>query len=72
MAKEKISEEQKVNHILGSFEDHHVADWASTQTAVLTAMKFTDFMKNLQGTLAAAQLGTIDPLEDTEEPPQPG
>ncbi len=77
MAKEKISEEQKVNHILGSFEDHRVADWASTQTAVLTAMKFTDFMKTFrerwlprnweQSVLLRIQKSPLNPDKETFE-----
>ncbi len=45
MVKEKIAEDQKVMHILGSFEDHRITDWTNTQSTTLTIMKFPDFME---------------------------
>ena len=45
MVKEKVAEDQKVVHILGSFEDHQITDWTNTQSATLMIMKFPDFME---------------------------
>jgi len=77
MAKEKIADDQQVNHILGSFEDHQIADWANMQSTLLIAMKFLDFMTAFrkrwlprnweQATLSKIQKSHLDPDKETFE-----